>query len=303
MVIQVADAILRWSEGKLYRDLEHRADWSGKVANLLNWGLFGITGSINTAIFASKTFSFGIDPRLPGLAQLIAIPSTGVFLGLGCIQGALELSHLYKTQLLYKRLQKQGDSLEKLQWIRDRYFSLREKDTIKIQQWIGTTMPTLSTEEKALKFEEIADKILANRFAALQNRITPTLANKVGEEIGPIMRDLGSFYPSVREGAELRAEMLMKSVSKQARRKMITHLIGLAAVTFTLIGLIAFLVGVSGGGFFIAMGAISIALYAVRILIDKGVLAKEADQFDKMVKLMLPEEDDLMHRLKKLIAL
>lgn len=298
-IINLADSIIAWSGRFLHRDYEKQVDLTGKIANVLDWGTMIFVGAVETVIFADKVFPVGISNTiLPKLSTLLTVPSASAFLGLGMIEGIVEFSNLQRMLLLHRRLRKhEGDPMGKLNWIKSHYFSLRTKESKKIQAFIDKYLGALSPELKALKFQKIADKILYNRFSSLKNRITPGLAKKVGQQLGIVMRDLESWNPRTRKDAQIRAEKLMESVSRQAKNKIVIHIIGLVAIGITLLSMTLLLTGATSGIFLIPLSILSAMFIVTRFLIEKGTLDREVDLFHKgLEEFKLPIGVDLIGR-------
>lgn len=284
-VLQVADSIVNLSGRFLYRNVEKRVDLMGKIAKALDWGTFAIVGGVQGAVMIDHILPFTIrDTFLHRMTKAITRPSAGFFFGMGLIEGFVELSNLQRTILLQKRLNKRETPLQKLEWLQGRYFSLRNEEANQISEFIDEKLSMLNKTQKALKFQQIADKVLENRFSALKSRITKPLAEKVQEQLGMILNDLKSWNPRVRNRAKIRAEKLMESVSRQAENKIIVHILGLIAIGFTVISMFAALTGIAAGGFFIVMGAFSVSFIAAQFFVEKGTLSREVKRFHRALQ-------------------
>jgi len=299
-IIQLVESIITWTGSFPYRDHEKQVDLTGKIAEALDWGTMFFVGAVETALFADKFFTLGLsNTMLPKLSSLVAIPSAGAFLAFGLVEGLVELSNLQRMLLLHRRLQKhEGNPMGKLNWIKSHYFTLRVKESKKIQGVIDQHLKALPTELKALKFQKIADKILHNRFECLKNRITPALAEEVGKQLGVIMLDLESWNPLKRRDACIRAEKLMECVSRQAKNKIVIHILGLIAIGITLLSMNLILIGFSGGIYLVPLSVLSATFVFMCFLIAKGTLDREVDLFhEQLEKFKLPKEVELVFPL------
>ncbi|NGX40080.1 MAG: hypothetical protein KR126chlam1_01420 [Chlamydiae bacterium] len=139
--------------------------------------------------------------------------------------------------------------------------------------------PEIRQKAKAMHYQILEGKLLSMRFSALERRITPALAETVKKELDTILSGSKNENPEIREKAKIRAEVLLNSIDRQAKNKVLVHLLGLAAITFALISGIAFLAGVTAPVIFITLGAISIGFICAQYFLKKGTLVKEVEAF------------------------
>lgn len=298
-LIDFANRVTEWGKTLLFNDYEKQLDFSGKVARILDWSTLFTVGSMQAILITERLFHYNIThlpvfKAFPTLLKILTLPTAIFFLVMTIFEGFVELVNLRRAgQLLYHLRIRQKDPLAQLQWVKEHYFTLDQKEGKKIEVYIEQTMPLLSQVEKARRFEQIAHKALRLKYEGLKRRISPGLAEEVLSQIHTISKDLESFSPVTKAKAAQRAEVLMKSLTRQTKNKILVHVLGVTALGITLISLSVFLAKVTTTAFFAIMGAMSISLTVLSFLINKGTVAKETEKlYDKLEKFNLQVKEN-----------
>lgn len=161
--------------------------------------------------------------------------------------------------------------LEKLNLLQNSYLKVSPRRKRKIEAYVEKKYPNLSEEAKKSK----VDAIVANRLTQLKNaldrRMYPTLANEIRQTVPRIISDLQSPLEGTRLEGKEKAAQLFQKIQVQTDKKYTMHILGLLAVTFTLVGLI---LGFCALHFFIPMIILGIggALAMARYCFEKGLM-------------------------------
>lgn len=295
-IIKLADRFFMGWACLFHSDIEKQVDLAGRVATALDWGTFAFVGVAEAYIFLDRFAPTGTSTiKMMRFSHLLSITSAAAFLGFGLVEGFVEVANLKRTALLLKNLHESGKTpLEKLNWIKTHYFSLRERDVVEIKKYINKAYADIPVHQQAEKYDAIAHLILRNRFRQFGSRITHSLAKKVGLELNGVMKGLNSYNPIERYKATIKAEKLIESIDRQAKNKIVVHAFVLVAITITIISMVILLAGVVCPPFFITMTTLSALFMLVSILVSKGTLDREVDMLHKSLEeIKLPVMDVL----------
>ncbi len=289
------DRVVTWGENLLFKDYEAQLDFSAKVTGILDWGAFGVIVGVEATSIANKLFSLKLDrvsvlSKTFTLFQILTIPFSIFFVAINALKTFFEFVHLKRGIQLLKKVEREGRAEEKFEWIRSKYFSLSAHENTKITSFIEENLSDLDPTEKRARFEQLKEKALALKLNNLGRRITPALAKEVKTQLDIITRDLKK--PSTQAQALQRAEVLMQSISSQAKHKIVVHIIGLAALAMSLVGLIATLSGVGAIPIFVTAIALALLQFAVeKKTVGKAVVRLyDALATYKLPKIKLPEQ-------------
>lgn len=297
-VLKIANRITNWSKKFLFNDFEKQVDFIGKGANLLDRGIVIIIGAVEGGVFLNhllhlKLQKYPIVSAFPLFLKLIAFPVNAFFIGTAGIQLGAEIIYLRRVGNFLHNLHSLKESpLAQLEWVRSNYFVLNQKEIQKIQTYIDKAFPFSSMAEKGDKFDQIASKILQNKYEALKRRISPGIAEELAQQFTSITEGLKSYDLAIRDKAIEKAHILMSSMTTQAKNKVLIHVLGILAITLSLISLILFLAGGIGAPLLLTFGAISFALVTMRFIIEKGLVKKEVELlYDRMQEFQLSSEN------------
>ena len=295
-VLALADRVANWGKKTLYKDYEKQVDFVGFTAQVLDWSTTGTLIALQGSVAAYNIFQMHFLDKtilsyIPHGIRVLGKPISVFFYILGMIEGLVEFLNLKRTAAFLYRMELKCDTpLEKLRWIKDQYFTLSRKEVAKIHQFVESKLPNFNDRQKAKYFDEIAKKALHLKYESLKRRITPGLGEEVARELSLIIKGLASSESSTRLDAEKRAHLLIESVTNQAKNKIFVHILGLIALSFTLISMIGILAGITSGGFFIVLGALAFTFGALQFIAKRGTLAREVGHYyDKLAKINLPK--------------
>lgn len=265
----------------LFTNEEKRLEFIGIAAKILDWGVFAVVGGIEGTVLAEKIIQplhlthLPIIKTFPTILPLIMIPAAVFFLAIAAFEAFIEFLHLRRGVSLLNSIEKRKeDPIGAMKWLKSRFFTLDEGEAKRIHTFIEKSAPHFSPKQKARRFDEIAEKALEIKFDSLKRRITPGLAEEVRKELNNI------------HGSKERAEILMNSLSRQAKNKVLVHAVAILALSCTIISMSVFLAGIAAGPFFVIMGAIAISLLLISVILAKGVMAKEGERlYDKLAKI------------------
>ncbi|NGX59493.1 MAG: hypothetical protein KR126chlam3_00645 [Chlamydiae bacterium] len=285
-----ADRVTNWGKTLLFRDHEWNILFTGKVAEILDWSVFTTILGLNGAVLIHKIYLYCLKDlpifhNFPFLLKVISIPSSVFVLVLGIFEGIAESVNTYRGFQFFNNIKQRKDNpLEGLEWLKKRYFTLEKSEGNKIQKYIDKTLPNLSGADKAKRFEQIAEKALQIKYECLKRRVTPGLAQEVLTQLNSIMNDMKSDLPEIKAAANGRAELLMQSLTRQGRNKIIIHMIGLIGVGISLLSFLSiFLVGPLGIAFGV-LDALAIPLALSAFLYERRTVKREADNFKKTIE-------------------
>lgn len=289
-IVAFADRLVE-KGADLFTNEERRIEFIGIAAKILDWGVFAIVGGIEGTVLAEKIIkplelsSYPVLKSFPSLLPILMTPAAGFFLGIAAVESFIEFLQMRRGILFLHSIEKRKeDPIEAMQWLKSRYFTLSKVEGEKIQAFIEKSAPQLSQREKAKRFDEIAEKALHVKYDSLKRRVSPGLAKEVSSQLSRIDRDLRSFSPARRGQAKERAQILVESLSSQAKIKILVHGIAMLALACTIISMSVFLSGIAAGPLFVIMGAIAVSLLLTSTILDKGVLAKEGEKlYDRLI--------------------
>lgn len=280
----LADRVVNWGRDILFHDYEKAIDFTGKTANFLDWGATAIFAGMEGTIIFDQFFNLSWKTRnhfigfLPTLLKVSFLPLTIVFAALGGVEWIAEFVNMRRSALLLHHMSKKKTPLKNLKWLQKTYYTLEDTEVEKIYGHIEKHLPQFTLKEKASRFDQIAEKALKIKYAALKRRITTKLGDAVTSQMKEIMADLNDKNPLTRESAEERAEVLMKSISRPVRNKIVVHILGLIAISFTLISLFGYFAGITAPAFLFVLGSFAVAFLVMQFLVKRGTLNREVEK-------------------------
>lgn len=280
----LTNRIVHWGEKHLFRDFEQETDFAGKATKILDNGVVAVVGTMEGVVLTHHLFHFkmGKLPVLrsfPTLLKIITLPIKTLFLGFSIVEGITEGINLHRVKKFLSRLEAlKRNPLAQFEWIKREYFTLTEKEERKIQEYIEKAIPMFSSEQKEVQFDRIAEKVLKIKFQRLKRRITSKLAKEMVKEMPQIIQNLESTIPRIQVNGEKRAEILLSSLTRQAKNKILVHTLGMIAIGISLLSLSLFLAGIPAGFFFTLMGILSFLIVACCFAIDKGIIEREGEK-------------------------
>lgn len=176
----------------------------------------------------------------------------GIFLS--TIELAFESFSLFKTFKFYVKILNEKDQL---QFIKDQYFSLDNKEEETIQALAA---------KKSSDVESLRKRFYKIKESSLMHRIRPKAVERLKQ--------------SFEQGAidENTSKELTKIVETQLQKKLVLHAIGIVAIILGLISLVYLLLGAPALLTFVILSA-SIGLSITRLLLQKGLLDQEGWKF------------------------
>lgn len=288
-LVKSVDQVVEWGQNALFKDYERRVDFASIGARSLDYGVFASLAGMQGAVIVDNLFRLthyrGFFDRLPAILKVVAMPAAIFFFIFGIIEGFAEFVGLRRSVTFLEHMEKDGaTSVDKLTWLKNKYLTISGHESEKIQSYIETHLPLLSNGEKALRYEQIAEKALDLHIKALSRRVTPGLAEHVVKELPGILEGLSD--PSRADYAESveKGNLLIDSLTEQSKVKILVHLVALAAIGFTLISVIGVFAGLTFPAFFLVLGGLAATFTLLSLVIDKQVVNKEATKFyDKFV--------------------
>lgn len=287
----LVDRAVNWGKAILFRDYEKGLDIVDKGTWLLDKGVVVVVGSMQAAVIADGLFHLNILKNgflsfIPYALKLLLTPASIFFIVIGVIEAIFEIINLRKGVKLLNSVNKEKSPMDGFEFIKDRYFTLQKEESQKIIRLIEEKLPDLDQTAKADRFDEIAKRALEIKFDNLKRRISPGLAEEVKVQLDSIMKELQSPDETIRNAAETRAKLLMESVSRQAKNKIIIHILGIVAIFFTVLSAIGMATGIGAIGFFVAMGACTAIAVITKWIIQKGLYEREvANFYDRVTQL------------------
>jgi len=287
----LVDRVVNWGKAILFRDYEKGLDIVDKGTWVLDKGVVVVVGSMQAAVIADGLFHLnilknGVLSFIPYALKLLLTPASIFFIVIGVIEAIFEIINLKKGVELLNGGKKDG-----LDFIKGHYFTLQKEESQKIVALIEEKLPELDQTAKADRFDEIAKRALEIKFENLKRRITPGLAEEVKVQLDSIIKELQSPDEAIRDAAENRAKLLMESVSRQAKNKIIIHMLGIVAIFFTVLSAIGMASGVGAIGFFVALGACTAIAVISKWIIQKGIYEREvANFYDNVAAMSKPKE-------------
>lgn len=287
--LRLADRIAKEGKKFLFQDLEKQVDFVGKTAKLLDKGIMAVVGSVDGVVLLNQFLhlqlqKYPVVSFFPVLMKLLSFPITSFFIGSAVIQEGAELINLRRVGNFLQSIDSLKERpLAQLNWIRANFFVLHQGEAKKIKNYIDRSMPFSKGHEKEAKFDQIAGKVLQMKYEALKRRVSPGIAKEIVLQFNSISKGLRSFNKKVREKAIQKAHILMNSVTTQAKNKILIHVLGILAISISLLSMILFLVGLSGFSVLIGLGVISFSLVIMRFILEKGMLKKEVEKlYDRL---------------------
>ncbi len=283
--LTLADRVIDWSLALPFTNYEREIDAAGSIAKGLDWGVFGVVAALQGIVAVDELFKLhflrnDLFSFLPATLRALSQPLSGFFFGMGIIESGFELVSLSRVSKLLYRFEKSPEKpIRHLEWIKEHYFTIRGHQAKKIAAYIEQKHPAFSQKEKSEAFEQIADKSLQIKFERLSRRITPGLAKGVSEELDGILSDLKSNFSGTRATAHKKAQVLLASVTKQVKNKILVHILALMSLACTVISMTGLFIGVAIPAFFIVLGATATLLMAIQFLAKKKILDREVEQF------------------------
>jgi hypothetical protein len=212
---------------------------------------------------------------------------------MAAFEGVIEFLQLRRSASFLASIEKRKeDPIKAMQWVKKKYFTLSADESQKIYKYLEKSAPNLPRRVKAERFDEIAEKALKVKFDTLKRRVSAGVAEEVREQLNVIEQGAKSFLPYKRTEAFNRADILVRSLSKQAKNRILIHAIAMMALVCTIVSMSVFLAGVAGGPFFMIMGATAVSLLVLSLLMDKGIFAREGEKvYDKLAQINGPAVD------------
>ncbi|MBS0629077.1 MAG: hypothetical protein JSS30_02490 [Verrucomicrobia bacterium] len=271
----LADRIVDWGKGFFFYDYEKFLDVADKGTYLLDKGVMVVVGSMQGAMIADGLFHLNIVTNgpfsfIPAALKVILVPSSLFFFIIAIVESIFEFINMRRGIELLTGISKEKKAINQLEWMKKHYFSINKEESDKICMLIEEKLPNLDQTAKANRYDEIAQKALEVKFENLKRRISPGLAEEVKKQLDTAMNELSSPDDIIRETAAKRVELLMESVSTQAKTKILIHVLGLIAIFFTALSALGMFTGFGTLPFFIAVGALTAAAVALKFIVQKG---------------------------------
>jgi hypothetical protein len=271
-------------------DYEKRIDIIGIGAKYSNWGVTATVGFLQASLAACNYFRWHIEHikfirHFPWIITIIGIPTSIFFLAVGSVQVLAEAVRLKRVSLMLYQMEKNETPLHKIEWIQKKFFSLSKSESQRIYTYIESFLPHLTKEKKQQRFDKIAVKVLNTRYENLKRRISPTLALSVKDQLSEVLKELNSDDPAVRQKGEKRAEILIHSVTKQAKVQIVVHLIGITAIALSMISTACSFAGLFGLLGTVSFGLASTGLALLQLSIEKGKIEMAAEKlYEKLIQ-------------------
>jgi hypothetical protein len=128
--------------------------------------------------------------------------------------------------------------LTKLQQLQRNYFQISSEEMTQIDVEIQKKFSNLSSTEQQQKKEIAIQAKLSKKKNDLARRVQPWLADEISQDASEIIQNLQSADAVKNKEAKEKAAEIFKNIKAQCQKKLLIHGVGLAAVLFTVAGLI-----------------------------------------------------------------
>lgn len=285
----LADRVVYWAKAILYRDYERHLEIADKGAYLLDKGVTVVIGGLQGATILDSLFHLNIVRNgplsfVPTALKVVLVPASIALFILGIIEAIFEMLNMLKGVHLLKEISEEQSPMGQLDLLKKRYFSLEIGETDRIKTLIEEKLPHLNRDEKAVRFDQIAQKALHVKFENLKRRVSPGLADEVKNQLNLSIKRMQCGDPTIQAQEAKRVELLMKSVSDQAKTKILIHVLGLIAIICTVISALSMFTGFGMVPLTIALGAITAIAVLTKFAVQKKGYDQQADNFKARVK-------------------
>lgn len=272
----------------IFKDYESELDFIGKSAGILDLSAGGIVGGMQGALFLNSFSKSAVLSHFIYFSPLLKAISPGLLsfsIILGGIEEIFELVQIYRSRQFLDYINKQKEQpLDQLLFLKDKFFSIDDTEEKKITLFIEKNLSDAPILEKAARFDLVAEKILALKFASLARRITPRFAIEVKNDLPHLITKIESLNSKIRQSGIEQTQYLMESISKQSRKKIINHTIGLCSVTFSLISITFTLIAITNIFLAITLGCASLLAAWIQIIHKKNSETSGLDHYHSLTR-------------------
>ncbi len=276
-----------WATACLHNDVEKKIDLAGRITNYVDSSLSLFRTSLNIMTLIAgrfgELFSWG---KWALWAKIITLPYGIVYFVLALIEAIYETTNLIRSFKMVLDLHSSDwnqDSvlLEDLKNLRSRFFQLSDAERSQLQVFIDrASREGVPDEMLQEKFNEICEKALAIKYAALARRISPWCAHEVSLNLNDLIADLKHHpNPAHQQNARIRAHELLKNVEIQAQKRIIIHILALVALAFFVTSMILILAAFPITQFVFSLTAIGLVLTTLRHVIDRALIPQPGWNF------------------------
>jgi hypothetical protein len=201
------------------------------------------------------------------------VTGLGIFMSL--IEGGIETYGLARTLNFNSDYLKGTDTEKKLEKIWNNFLTVSPEFKQKVEDYVRNKY---TPNKRQAKKDEIINEALDRKFNQLVRHVYPRMAEELKEKLPGIFQELKDQNPFARNLALGKAKKLLKNVAAQSGKEILVHIVGMAAVAVTLIGLILSCLGCP---FFIPfiflLGGATLSL--VRYFLHEGLMNTKGWEF------------------------
>lgn len=270
-------------------DEETFIDTAGRIAKAVDTALVWVTGIIQASALAGRVIHKALHPLqnfqiFSVVSKILTIPLGIVFAVLSVIEALYEGTNFIRCYSLMSKLTNSDLATEatvvgNIKKLHERFFSISDSKSSKITAYIEKQFHGFSQSEKAEKYDMIAGKLLAVKYADLARRISPSHAEEVTEMLDTVIKGLQSENQSDRLQALENGRTLLQTISTQCKKKLLVHFVALAAIAISMVTLVALFSGVGSIIFFALLTIASILLTITHYALENGLLPEKGWNF------------------------
>ncbi|NGX44958.1 MAG: hypothetical protein K940chlam2_00098 [Chlamydiae bacterium] len=270
-------------------DEETFIDTAGRVAKAIDIALVGVTVIIQASSLAGTVIHELIHTSqnfqiFSVICKILTIPLGIVFALLSVIEAIHEGTNFIRCYTLMSQLTNIDLANEEvvvgnIKKLHKRFFSIPESKSSKITAYIEKQFHGLSQSEKAEKYDMIAGKQLAVKYADLARRISPSHAKEAAETLDAVIKGLQSEKQSERLQTLEKGRILLQTIHAQCKKKLLVHFVALAAIAIAMVTLVALFSGVGSIIFFALLTIAAILLTITHYALEKGLLPERGWTF------------------------
>jgi hypothetical protein len=132
-----------------------------------------------------------------------------------------------------------------IKFLNRQYLKVNSNEKVKIENYIQKKFKNEPYQWEN-KFNEISDTFLKIKKSDLARRVRPWLVEEIDQRLPKVLENIKDPNPEVRKKAIERAKELMTQLDTQCQKRILIHLLGLLALTFTMA---AFILAIAGAPF------------------------------------------------------
>ncbi len=148
-----------------------------------------------------------------------------------------------QAQTFLSKIQR-AELQESLSHLQEEFLQLSPTEIEKIKHLTKIKLPRgASPQELKDKESTLSEQFLEVKYNNLARRVQPWCADKVQKELRPILEKLRSADSTAQIEGQKQAEDLAKTLRTQGKKKLLSHIVALVAITISAVGFTALLIG------------------------------------------------------------